>query len=45
MGDEDGVIGAFRRCAGALESLGTQPSPSTQQLLSHLRRVSTFRGR
>ena len=38
LGDEDGVIGAFRRCAGALEQLGTQPSPSTRQLLTDLRR-------
>jgi DNA-binding SARP family transcriptional activator len=38
LGDEDGVIGAFRRCAGALEELGAQPSPSTRDLLTALRR-------
>jgi DNA-binding SARP family transcriptional activator len=37
-GDEDGVIGAFRGCAGALEQLGAEPSQSTRRLLSTLRR-------
>jgi len=38
VGDEDGVIAAYRRCAGAMERLGARPSDSTQQLLTHLRR-------
>jgi DNA-binding SARP family transcriptional activator len=38
VGDEDGVIAAFRRCAGALDELGAAPSDSTQRLLQQLRR-------
>ncbi len=38
VGDEDGVIAAYRRCAGALDELGAAPSDSTQKLLQQLRR-------
>ena len=38
VGDEDGVIAAYRRCSSALGELGAQPSDSTRQLLTHLRR-------
>jgi DNA-binding SARP family transcriptional activator len=38
VGDGDGVIAAYRRCAGALDELGTRPSDSTQSLLERLRR-------
>jgi len=37
-GDEDRVITAYRRCQRALRDVGAQPSPSTQQLLTQLRR-------
>jgi LuxR family maltose regulon positive regulatory protein len=37
-GDEDRVIGAYRRCERALHELGTTPSASTRQLLETLRR-------
>jgi DNA-binding SARP family transcriptional activator len=38
VGDGDGVIAAYRRCAGALEELGAEPSHSTRTLLERLRR-------
>jgi DNA-binding SARP family transcriptional activator len=38
VGDEDRVIGAYRRCELALSELGTGPSTSTRQLLETLRR-------
>jgi LuxR family transcriptional regulator, maltose regulon positive regulatory protein len=38
VGDEDGVIAAYRRCAGALDELGAAPSDATRQLLRQLRR-------
>jgi DNA-binding SARP family transcriptional activator len=38
VGDEDRVIGAFRRCERALDELGTSPSGTTRQLLDALRR-------
>ncbi|MEA2179956.1 MAG: hypothetical protein QOG77_3253, partial [Solirubrobacteraceae bacterium] len=38
VGDEDGVIAGYRRCAETLDVLGTRPSDATQQLLTHLRR-------
>ncbi len=38
VGDEDGVIAAYRRCADALEGLGAAPSDATRDLLSQLRR-------
>jgi DNA-binding SARP family transcriptional activator len=37
-GDEDRVIGAFRRCERALGELGTTPSGTTRHLLDALRR-------
>jgi DNA-binding SARP family transcriptional activator len=38
LGDEDGIVQAFRGCERALEDLATQPSSVTQQLLAELRR-------
>jgi two-component SAPR family response regulator len=37
-GDEDRVIGAYRRCQQVLGHVGAEPSRSTQQLLAALRR-------
>lgn len=37
-GDDDGIIGAYRRCERTLATLGASPSPSTRQLLELLRR-------
>jgi DNA-binding SARP family transcriptional activator len=38
VGDEDAVIAVYRRCAGALDAVGVQPSGATRELLGHLRR-------
>jgi two-component SAPR family response regulator len=38
LGDDDGVIGAYRGCRRVLAQLGTTPSPSTRRLLERLRR-------
>jgi DNA-binding SARP family transcriptional activator len=38
VGDEDGVIAAYRGCSDALETLGARPADATTQLLQHLRR-------
>jgi ATP/maltotriose-dependent transcriptional regulator MalT/DNA-binding SARP family transcriptional activator len=38
VGDGDGVIAAYRRCADALDGLGVAPSDSTRRLLQDLRR-------
>jgi DNA-binding SARP family transcriptional activator len=38
LGDDDGVIRAFQRCERALAQLGTEPAPSTRDLLERLRR-------
>ena len=38
LGDDDGVIGAFRSCERALAAIGTEPTASTRQLLESLRR-------
>jgi LuxR family maltose regulon positive regulatory protein len=38
LGDEDGVISAYRACQLALKELGTEPSASTRELLTRLRR-------
>lgn len=37
-GNEDGVMGSFRRCKTALSELGITPSDSTQQMFERLRR-------
>jgi LuxR family maltose regulon positive regulatory protein len=37
-GDDDGMIGAYRRCERTLATLGTSPATSTRQLLDRLRR-------
>jgi DNA-binding SARP family transcriptional activator len=38
LGDDDGVIRAYQRCERALAKLGTEPAPSTRDLLARLRR-------
>jgi ATP/maltotriose-dependent transcriptional regulator MalT/DNA-binding SARP family transcriptional activator len=38
LGDDDGVIRAYQRCERALAQLGTEPAPSTRELLGRLRR-------
>lgn len=38
LGDDAGVLNAFRDCTTALNSLGTTPAPSTRALLDRLRR-------
>lgn len=38
LGDEHGVIRAYRRCAQALAAIGAGPAPTTRSLLEHLRR-------
>ena len=38
VGDEDGVIAAYRGCADALDTLGARPSDATRSLLGSLRR-------
>ena len=38
LGDVDGVVAAYRQCAEAMAAIGVEPAPSTQQLLSRLRR-------
>jgi DNA-binding SARP family transcriptional activator len=38
LGDDDGVIRAYRACDQALARVGTAPSPSTHQLFQRLRR-------
>lgn len=38
LGDDDRIIGAYRRCERQLAEIGTVPSRSTQRLLEHLRR-------
>ncbi|MGW1786588.1 BTAD domain-containing putative transcriptional regulator [Streptomyces sp. NPDC002143] len=38
LGDDDGVISAYRRCEQALAQLDAQPSSSTRELLRQLRR-------
>jgi DNA-binding SARP family transcriptional activator len=38
MGDDPGVVRAFQSCEQALRDLGVEPSPTTRQLLGHLRR-------
>ena len=38
LGDDDGVIRAYRACHQALARVGTAPSPSTHQLFQRLRR-------
>ena len=38
VGDEDGVIAAYRGCADALDTLGARPSDATRGLLESLRR-------
>jgi LuxR family maltose regulon positive regulatory protein len=37
-GDDDGMIGAYRRCEQSLATLGTSPASSTRRLLERLRR-------
>ncbi|MCD2114111.1 hypothetical protein LQ384_23635 [Rhodococcus rhodochrous] len=37
-GDDDGVVGAYRRCGQALAEIGLTPAPATRQLLEQLRR-------
>jgi DNA-binding SARP family transcriptional activator len=38
LGDEDGVLRAYRRCEQALAAVGASPAPTTRQLLQQLRR-------
>lgn len=38
LGNQDRVIAAYRACERALNELGTQPTPTTVQLLQNLRR-------
>jgi DNA-binding SARP family transcriptional activator len=38
VGDEDGVIAAYRRCGQAFAELGAEPSDATHKLLGALRR-------
>lgn len=38
LGDEDGVIRAYRDCAKALAELGAEPAPATRALLETMRR-------
>jgi DNA-binding SARP family transcriptional activator len=38
LGDHDGVIRAYQRCESALGQIGTEPAPSTRELLERLRR-------
>jgi two-component SAPR family response regulator len=38
LGDEKAVIQAFRDCERSLASIGVKPSPTTRELLDHLRR-------
>ena len=38
LGDDPGVLAAYRECSRALVDLGTEPAPSTRQLLERLRR-------
>jgi DNA-binding SARP family transcriptional activator len=38
LGDQDGVLRAYQRCERALARLGTEPAPSTRELLELLRR-------
>ncbi|HEY7621938.1 MAG TPA: BTAD domain-containing putative transcriptional regulator [Solirubrobacteraceae bacterium] len=38
LGDDDGVIRAYRDCAKALAELGTEPGPATRALLEQMRR-------
>jgi ATP/maltotriose-dependent transcriptional regulator MalT/DNA-binding SARP family transcriptional activator len=38
LGDHDGVIRAYQRCESALAQIGTDPAPSTRELLERLRR-------
>jgi two-component SAPR family response regulator len=38
LGDERGVLHAYRQCAEALTELGTEPAASTRDLLARLRR-------
>jgi DNA-binding SARP family transcriptional activator len=38
LGDEDGVIRAYRRCEQALATVGASPGPTSRQLLERLRR-------
>jgi DNA-binding SARP family transcriptional activator len=38
LGDSDGVVSCYRRCAEALANVGLEPAPSTKQLLDQLRR-------
>jgi two-component SAPR family response regulator len=38
LGDEKAVIQAFRDCERSLATVGVQPSPTTRELLDHLRR-------
>lgn len=38
LGDDDGVIVAYRHCEQALRPLGIEPSPGTRRLLERLRR-------
>jgi DNA-binding SARP family transcriptional activator len=38
LGDHDGVIRAYQRCESALAQIGTEPAPSTRELLERLRR-------
>jgi DNA-binding SARP family transcriptional activator len=38
LGDENGVLRAYKRCEQALAEIGTKPAPTTRQLLERLRR-------
>jgi DNA-binding SARP family transcriptional activator len=38
LGDDKAVMRAFRKCERSLAAVGTEPSPSTRQLLGQLRR-------
>ncbi|MCW3004558.1 MAG: transcriptional activator domain protein [Conexibacter sp.] len=38
LGDDAGVLAAFRDCTAALAELGAEPAPSTRKLLTRLRR-------
>jgi DNA-binding SARP family transcriptional activator len=38
LGDDDGVIRAYQRCERALARIGTEPAPTTRELLERLRR-------
>jgi DNA-binding SARP family transcriptional activator len=38
LGDEDGVLRAYRRCEQALATVGASPGPTSRQLLERLRR-------